>query len=556
MEMLQAKAKERHMLLVEFGLIVGVCIAGLFFYVQMHDRIAEIYLSYPMMFMAGTTFNIVLLVSAFLLFNTTYYSFVSYRGTKMLILSTTSGYFAVVYLFYFILNALGAHSTALDTAFMRSEVILTFLLFVFAVGTLTSSFIDNDIKFMDLTGIKKGMPFAIGLALSAVTFVSMHLLGRIDSQPLFDRLNQIFLSAAILLTLSVIVMKIRNYILTLERIQIRLAVSAVFMTSAMVLRLLPPFNGPVRSLFFYIYLIAGLLIYVYAIFKYNISIPVKHQKNAEQQVKLYAENLEKIVQKRTADMRKANMQFIRDIEYAKNIQQSLLPGTHLEFENTDFVAAYYPCERLSGDFYDVFRIDPETIGMYVLDVSGHGVPAALMTMFCMNYIKSSERLINVYRAKKPQRNLKHFFEAFNKMNFPDEMHMVMFIASYDEPSRVLTYCSGGMNTLPYVVRQNGEVIRLDDSTGFPICKVGSFYTPEFHSAKIELSVGDRVFFYTDGLTDKGKTQIYDDKKIIDLMLSHRKKSIQGIKEVLTSEIGSVAHKLDDDITFIIMDITK
>lgn len=77
--------------------------------------------------------------------------------------------------------------------------------------------------------------------------------------------------------------------------------------------------------------------------------------------------------------------------------------------------------------FDIYRLNEENIGMYVLDVSGHGVSAALMTMFCNNYIKSSEKLIMKYRGLKPHRNLKHFYDEFNKMNFPDEMYMVMFL---------------------------------------------------------------------------------------------------------------------------------
>ncbi len=172
------------------------------------------------------------------------------------------------------------------------------------------------------------------------------------------------------------------------------------------------------------------------------------------------------------------------------------------------MSEYFPCERLSGDFYDIYRIDEDNIGMYVLDVSGHGISAALMTMFCNNFIKSTERLIKRYRGLKPHRNLKHFYEEFNKMNFPEEMHMVIFFASYNISTRTLTYCTGGMNCYPILVRKSGDAEFLNQSQGFPICQMSEFFTPEYKSAKIDLMPGDRIVFYTDGLIDKFKKQCY------------------------------------------------
>ncbi|MBJ2357389.1 PP2C family protein-serine/threonine phosphatase, partial [Sphaerochaeta sp. S2] len=178
-------------------------------------------------------------------------------------------------------------------------------------------------------------------------------------------------------------------------------------------------------LLYNLYVLIGYIYLYNTIFGYNILGPIQGLINDEKQIKLYAENLEVIVERRTTEMKNNNLRLIQEIEYAKSIQQSLLPARKVNFNKVTFVSEYYPCERLSGDFFDIYRLDDDNIGMYVLDVSGHGVSAALMTMFCNNYIKSSEKLIMKYRGLKPHRNLKHFYEEFNKMKFPDEMYMVM-----------------------------------------------------------------------------------------------------------------------------------
>lgn len=303
-----------------------------------------------------------------------------------------------------------------------------------------------------------------------------------------------------------------------------------------------------------IYSVIALLVIVRALYIEQVSEPFEGVINAENQIKLYAENLEKIITKRTAEIKEVNTRLINELEYAKRIQQSLLPLKKLSFKNTIFMSEYFPCERLSGDFYDIYRIDDENIGMYVLDVSGHGISAALMTMFCNNYIKSTERLIKRYRGLKPHRNLRHFYEEFNKMNFPEEMHMVIFFASYNISTRMLTYCSGGMNCYPIVVKGTGETFFLDQSSGFPICKMSDFFTPEYVSARLELERGDRVVFYTDGLIDQYKNNTMDEEELVALTKEFSDRPLKELYNVLKEKIDPLVEDLEDDITYFIMEV--
>lgn len=303
-----------------------------------------------------------------------------------------------------------------------------------------------------------------------------------------------------------------------------------------------------------IYSCIALIVIARALYVDQVSKPYENIVNAESQIKLYADNLEKIITKRTTEIKEVNTRLINELEYAKRIQQSLLPLKKLSFKNTIFMSEYFPCERLSGDFYDIYRIDDENIGMYVLDVSGHGISAALMTMFCNNYIKSTERLIKRYRGLKPHRNLRHFYEEFNKMNFPEEMHMVIFFASYNITTRVLTYCSGGMNCYPIVVKRSGDVSYLEESTGFPICKMSDFFTPEYISARIELDRGDRVIFYTDGLIDQYKNQTMDEEELMALAVKYSDRPLKEFYGVLKSKIDPLVEDLEDDITYFIMEV--
>ncbi|MBN2261246.1 MAG: serine/threonine-protein phosphatase [Clostridiales bacterium] len=300
--------------------------------------------------------------------------------------------------------------------------------------------------------------------------------------------------------------------------------------------------------------VSGLLILNHSTFRYNIGIPYTQLKNAQRQINLYAENLEKIVEKRTNEVSAINQKLVSEIENAKRIQQSLLPPKRFEFKGTLFVSDYFPCERLSGDFYDIYPIDEENIGMYVLDVSGHGISAALMTMFCNNYVKSTERLIKRYRGLKPHRNIQHFYDEFNKMNFPDEMHMVLLFATFNVNSKVMKYSNGGLNNFPIVLRHSGEIEYLNDNIGFPICKMSDIYIPEYSSSEVQLYEGDRVMFFTDGLIDEKKNQIMTEQELIETLKEYQGQTIDLFNNYLLDKIRHSEIVLEDDITYFIMEI--
>lgn len=268
---------------------------------------------------------------------------------------------------------------------------------------------------------------------------------------------------------------------------------------------------------------------------------------------LYTENLKEVVEERTLELQKANDQLESEIDAARRLQQSLLPMKDIVYSKASFVSENFPCERLSGDFYDIYSIDEDKVGMYILDVSGHGINAALMNIYIYNYIRTNSPLIKRLRGDQPHENLRYLYDEFNKMNFPDHMHVVIFIASYDMKTGVLSYASGGLNVSPILVRESGEIKLLDDSSGFPICKMADYFTPEYASAQIQLFGGDRVFFYTDGLLDErqGLNLSMDDLKI--LLLESLDQPLVAVDRALEKRIDPVKNNLVDDISYFILE---
>ncbi len=298
----------------------------------------------------------------------------------------------------------------------------------------------------------------------------------------------------------------------------------------------------------------GLMFFFYHVNRNNFIIPERNQEVLQRQFNLYSMNLKKIIDKKTFQVREINQKFIDELEYAKRIQQSLLPNANTTYRDVRFVSEYFPCERLSGDFYDHYRLDDDNIALYLLDVSGHGLSAALLTMFSNNYLKSNDKNQQLFRGLKPDRTLGYFYEQFNEMNFPDEMHMVIFYATLNLSTKMLTYCSAGLNCSPIRFRKNGRIEYLDKSDGFPICKLGDFITPDYRSERLKLDKGDRLLFYTDGLIDKDKNNTFDLESLIHFVSINNHDTIEVLNEKLVNTINPIKESLNDDITYILMEI--
>ncbi len=223
------------------------------------------------------------------------------------------------------------------------------------------------------------------------------------------------------------------------------------------------------------------------------------------------------------------------------------------FPGASFITDNFPCERLSGDFFDIYQIDEDKVGMYILDVSGHGINAALMNIYIYNYIRSSSPLIKQLRGDQPHENLRYLYDEFNKMNFPDHMHVVIFIASYDMKTGKLTYSSGGLNVNPILVRERGEIGDLEVASGFPICKMAEFLTPEYFSDTIQLYKGDRVFFYTDGLLDEKQGLDFSPEDLKIVLLETLDEPLYVLDKAIKRKIDPFKQNLVDDISYFVME---
>ena len=180
-----------------------------------------------------------------------------------------------------------------------------------------------------------------------------------------------------------------------------------------------------------------------------------------------------------------------DLKAAAGIQRSLLPQRLPRIDNLEIAWKFLPCDAIGGDIFDLFRLDECRLGCYMLDVSGHGVPSALVTVSVSHALQPSPPFFEVVPPKEVCKALdrEYPFERFN--NFFSIFYMVL-----DFRHGSLVYTNAG-HPPAALVHRNGEIELLDE--GGPI--IGLDGILPFEEARVKLHGGDRIILYTDGVLE-------------------------------------------------------
>lgn len=290
----------------------------------------------------------------------------------------------------------------------------------------------------------------------------------------------------------------------------------------------------------------------------NIKQPYLELSIARDEIKNYADNLDKIVEQRTEQIKQIHQNLLDDLEYARDIQLSMLPKMLPHTQNVAFEACYFPAERVSGDFYNVVKIDENRIGMYIGDVSGHGVSAAMLTVFLNQSIKpKKENSQGIKEALLPSEVLTNLFLDFNETDFKSEVYIVLLYGIFDLSTMEFTFASAGLNVPPLIVSQSGEVSELAIK-GFPICKLPTSHHIEYSDSSIRLNKGDKILFYTDGLTDaeNPENEAYSESRLKMLLHKNRHLDAPQFAGSITEHVFHFisSSKLQDDITFLVAEV--
>ena len=199
-----------------------------------------------------------------------------------------------------------------------------------------------------------------------------------------------------------------------------------------------------------------------------------------------------------SELRQTNERMNRDLEAAARVQASLLPNKSIEIEGAKFIWRYRPCDELAGDGLNVFKRDNEHVDMYVMDVSGHGVAAALLSVSVTHHLT---QMIGHDEATAPggpspawlARNLNALFP----MESVGRHYFTFLYGVLNVKARTFRFVSAG-SPGPVVIHADGS----SEIHDIPAVPIGMFPDSEYEDTLIELQAGDRMYLHTDGLYEE------------------------------------------------------
>ncbi len=188
-------------------------------------------------------------------------------------------------------------------------------------------------------------------------------------------------------------------------------------------------------------------------------------------------------------------QIDEEMRLAARLQVDFLPRTLPEFDNVSFNVFFRPASYVSGDIYDVTRLDEDHIGFFVADAVGHGMPAALLTIFLKRTLQTKEITDagKGYRLILPDEALEHLNNELVSQQLSLCQFVTMAYGILNTKTLSLQWSRAG-HPSPMLLKTNGSAEELDLDGAL----LGVFANETFPLQTIQLSRGDSVLIYSDG----------------------------------------------------------
>ncbi len=258
-----------------------------------------------------------------------------------------------------------------------------------------------------------------------------------------------------------------------------------------------------------------------------------------------------------------------DLVAAAMIQKSLLPQKIDSAENLKVAWKFEPCEHMGGDIFNMFPLDNDHWAIYMLDVSGHGVQAAMITVSVSQFLQpNSGHLFKRQPGKSsPTRQLRTPAEMLVAldMEFPFERFDNFFTITYmiiNTATGDLRYSNAG-HPHSILMRKNGKMEFL--RKGGPAIGMAGFQllsgqADRFEDGRAQFDPGDKLFIYTDGIVEyQGRDkELYGTRRFCETLEALRGESINRIVKKSVKSLMNFGHnaKPQDDITLLGLELKQ
>jgi sigma-B regulation protein RsbU (phosphoserine phosphatase) len=239
-----------------------------------------------------------------------------------------------------------------------------------------------------------------------------------------------------------------------------------------------------------------------------------------------------------------------ELEMAHELQLSILPSATPKIEGLDIAARYIPMSAVAGDFYDFISVDEKHLGVLIADVSGHGLPAALIAS--MLKVALSAQSPNAFDPARVLAGLNQSLCGMFQGHYVTAAYLFV-----DLEKAIVTYAGAGHPPL-LLWRKREGMAREFEQNGLIL---GPFAKATYSSIQLPLEAGDRLFLYTDGILEfqNPAMEEFGRDRLRQFIEANQGLSADRLVETLISQLWRWAEQAPglaqlDDITFVAIDI--
>ena len=240
------------------------------------------------------------------------------------------------------------------------------------------------------------------------------------------------------------------------------------------------------------------------------------------------------------------------LRMAGHVQRDFLPSHLPKCENLKWATTFLPAEWVSGDIYNIVRIDEQHVGFYLADVVGHGIPAALLTIFLKQAMVLRETIDNSYRILSPTEVMGNLNLRMTEQNLSGYQFATCCYCLLNIKTLQLTYSRAG-HPYPILIRPNEEIRQLEIRGSL----LGIFEQAQYMQQTVQLQTGDKLLLYSDGA--ESFIGNFDDQKGFQFSEQFRRISAMSIDQMMES-LNEFARNPQinpaelDDITAVVLEI--
>jgi len=276
-------------------------------------------------------------------------------------------------------------------------------------------------------------------------------------------------------------------------------------------------------------------------------IPVRRDDQLARLSRSFNEMAESI--QRLLDERTQRLRLEQEIVLARQVQESLFPARLPSLDRVSLAARCLPARNISGDFYDVIEMGPDTVALLCADVSGKGISAALLAASLQAAIRSST--FNGASSVEPAALLDRTNAEICR-RIPDNRFITAFLAIYELSTRRLRAVNAG-HCAALLFKSDGSPVESLQTGGLPL---GMFCSSRYQQQEQTLPPGSVLIAYTDGLVEaeNAKGEEFGEQRLLELCQAHSTAAPDVLADKLlkSNTEWSAGAPLLDDVTLLIM----